>query len=103
MNFKKNDVINDILVNYYNTFRLTLNTANYVPAKVNGKIIEFISKNLFKKLREVDIFYLLYLEEIGVKLGWFDRIKIWWSGKRPIYKLERKMEKKLAKQNLINK
>ena len=82
IDFKKNELINDVLNKFYETYALTLDTAEFVPDKDNKKIDNYIFSNMKKKFKEIDIFYLLYLEQNGVKLGIFDRLKIWFSGLR---------------------
>ena len=42
LNFNKNDLINDVLSEYYKTFSLTLDTADFVPEKYNSKISKYI-------------------------------------------------------------
>ena len=54
LNFNKNDLINDVLSEYYKTFSLTLDTADFVPEKYNSKISKYIFKNLKKMFRKID-------------------------------------------------
>ena len=54
LNFNKNDLINDVLSEYYKTFSLTLDTADFVPEKYNSKISRYIFKNLKKMFRKID-------------------------------------------------
>jgi hypothetical protein len=49
INFNKNKLINKVLENYYQTFSMTLDTADYVPEKYNDKIIKYIFKNIKKR------------------------------------------------------
>lgn len=53
MEFKKNELINEVLTNYYQTFSMTLDTMDYVPERYNKKIIRFIYKNMKQKFKEV--------------------------------------------------
>ena len=54
INFNKNKLINKVLENYYQTFSMTLDTADYVPEKYNDKIIKYIFKNMKKAFRKID-------------------------------------------------
>lgn len=54
INFNKNKLINKVLENYYQTFSMTLDTADYVPEKYNDKIIKYIFKNMKKVFRKID-------------------------------------------------
>lgn len=94
MYFRKNELIEDVLNNYYKTFSMTHNV-NFVPEKIKAKIVDFVAKDLNKKLKETEIYYLLWLEDCGAKLGWFDRFRIWFFGKRQIYDFEKEEQKKL--------
>lgn len=51
MEFKMNELIDDVLINYYKTFSLTLDTEDFVSEKYNKKIEKFIFKNLKKKFK----------------------------------------------------
>ena len=54
INYNKNKLINKCLVTYYQTFALTLDTADYVPEKFNNKILAYIFKNMKKQFRKLD-------------------------------------------------
>lgn len=54
MNFHKNELINAVLDNYYETFSHTLDTAEFVPEKYNNKINQYIFKNMKKAFRKID-------------------------------------------------
>lgn len=54
MEFRKNDLINDVLTNYYNTFSLTLDTCEFVPDKYNKEIRKIIFKEMKKKFKQVN-------------------------------------------------
>ncbi len=94
MEFNKNNLINSVLNNYYETFAQTLDTSDFVPEKFNKKIYKYIFKNMQKKFKEIEIYNLLYLSDIGYKLSVFDKLKIYLSGLRPIYNNSRKKAKK---------
>ncbi len=60
INYNKNELINICLDTYYETFRHTLDTLDYVPEKYNKKILRYIFKNMkkqFKKLDKEDKYY----------------------------------------------
>ncbi len=82
MEFIKNHLIDKALVKYYETFSRTLDTCDYVPTKYNDKISKYIFKNMKKKFSQIDVFYLLILESMGVKLGFWSKLKVSVSGLR---------------------
>ena len=88
MIFHKNDLINETLDKHFETWMHTLNTADFVPKKYLNYVDRIIFENLKKKLKEVDIYNLLYLELQGYKLGFFDKLKISFSGIRPLFENE---------------
>ena len=53
-NYHKNELINECLNKYYETFALTLDTADYVPAKFNAKILKYIFKSMKKQFKVID-------------------------------------------------
>ena len=61
MEFKKNDLINETLQKYYETFSYTLDTRDYVPDKYNKKIMKYIYKNMKRKFKQVNKEYKLYV------------------------------------------
>lgn len=54
INYNKNEVINECLDKYYETFKHTLDTEDYVPKKYNKKVLKYIFKNMKKQFRKVD-------------------------------------------------
>ena len=54
INFVKNTYIGVTLQEFYNTFRQTLNTGQFVPEKFNDYIRTYIFKSLKKKFKEVN-------------------------------------------------
>lgn len=54
INYNKNELINECLVRYYETFALTLDTVDYVPERYNRRIIAYIFKNMKKQFRKLD-------------------------------------------------
>lgn len=89
MDFKKNDLINETLEKYYETFRSTLDTGDYVPEKYNKKIHKHIFKNLKQKYKEIEIYNLLHLQEQGFQIGIFGKLRIYFSGLKPLYLAEK--------------
>ena len=91
MIFKKNEYINEILDRHFETWSHTLDTADFVPKKYLKKIDKLIFDNLKQKLKECEIFYLLYLQDQGYKLGLFQKLRIWLSGLKPLYLSEKQV------------
>jgi len=60
INYNKNDLINECLNRYYETFSCTLDTADFVPDKYNDKILKYIFKNLKKTFKRIDKEDLLF-------------------------------------------
>lgn len=54
MDFKKNDLIDEVLNRYYNTFSLTLNTYEFVPEEFNHEILKIIFKEMKKSFKRVN-------------------------------------------------
>lgn len=54
INYNKNELINECLAQYYETFSRTLDTADYVPEKFNKKIMAYIFKNMKRQFRKLD-------------------------------------------------
>lgn len=54
MEFIKNELINKVLEKYFETFEMTLDTADYVPLKYGRKIHKYIFKNMKRKFKEVN-------------------------------------------------
>ncbi len=96
MIFHKNDLLNAVLDKHFETWEHTLNKADYVPKKYLKHIDKIIFDNLKKKLKEADIYNLLYLQTQGYCLGLFDKLKIFFSGLKPLYENEQKQQKQVA-------
>ncbi len=88
MYFKKNELINEVLDKNFETWSHTLDTADFVPKKYLNKIDKEIFKNLQNKLKEVKIYNLIFLQSKGFKLGLIQKLQIYFSGLRPLYKKE---------------
>lgn len=54
INYNKNELINECLVKFYETFALTLDTADYVPERFNKKILKYIFKNMRRQFRRLN-------------------------------------------------
>lgn len=54
MEFRKNELINEVLLNFYKTFSLTLDTCDFVPDKFNYEIRKYLFKEMKKKFKEVN-------------------------------------------------
>ena len=54
INFNKNKLINQVLEKYYETFSLTLDTADFVPEEYNDKINKYIFKNMKRHFKKID-------------------------------------------------
>lgn len=54
INYNKNDLIDECLVRFYQTFQYTLDTCDYVPEKFNAKILAYIFKNMKRQFKKID-------------------------------------------------
>lgn len=54
MNYNKNNLIDECLIRFYQTFACTLDTADYVPKKYNDKVLSYIFKCLKKQFKKID-------------------------------------------------
>lgn len=54
INYNKNELIDECLCRYYETFARTLDTADYVPEKYNNKILAYIFKSMKKQFKKID-------------------------------------------------
>ncbi len=63
MEFKKNELINQVLIKYYETFALTVDTCDYVPDKFNREIHKLIFKEMKKKFKQVNKEYKAELKD----------------------------------------
>ena len=54
MEFIKNDLLDEVLKRNFQTFEITLDTADYVPAKYGKKIHKVIFKNMKKQMRRIN-------------------------------------------------
>ena len=98
MNFEKNKLINEVLINNFETWQCTQGTATYVSEKYLNKIDKMIFGNLEKQMKEAEIYHLMYLQDQGYKLGIFQKLRICFSGLRPLYNAEKKQAEEILKQ-----
>ena len=69
MNFHKNELINAVMDNYFETFNHTLDTAEFVPDKFLNKIDKYIFKNMKKALKGVDKEDRIYQRQVKKQLN----------------------------------
>jgi len=108
MEFLKNDYIDKINERTYQSFAVMLDTDQFVESKYNKKIAKSIYKNMRQKYGKINAYYLLELEDMGLKLNIFQRLYIAFSNVRPIYEVEKaerqKQEReKTARKELVEK
>ncbi len=92
MNFKMNELMNEVLDKNFETWSHVLNTTDFVNSKYLNKIDGMVFDNLKKQLKEARIYNWLHLQEQGFKLGFFQKLGIYFSGLRPLYNAEKLME-----------
>lgn len=90
MDFNKNDMINETLDKYFETWQHTQDTSDFVDEKFLKRVDKYIFKNLVKQFRRIDVYSLLMLQDKGVKLGLVDKFRVWFSPATPIYKAEKR-------------
>ena len=98
MNFEKNKLINQVLINNFETWQCTQGTATYVSEKYLNKIDKMIFRNLEKQMKEAEIYHLMYLQDQGYKLGIFQKLRICFSGLRPLYNAEKRLAEAMFEQ-----
>ena len=67
MDFKKNELINEVLTKNFETFALTLDTCDFVPEKFLKKTHKYLFKNMKKQFKNVDKEYNQHIREINRK------------------------------------
>lgn len=104
MDFKENDLINEVLINYYNTFQIMIDTPDFVPPKINNYIASYLYKRMKKKFKEAKKIYKqnLKLEKKQLKLLEKQELlkkqeKKKLKNKREKEKLKKKDDKKIIK------
>lgn len=86
LNYNKNELINECLVTYYQTFAHTLDTADYVPEKYNNKILKYIFKNMKRQFGKINKEDRKYQRKLSKKA-----------------KIKARLKAKRAKKNKIDK
>ena len=81
----------------FETWQCTQGTATYVSEKYLNKIDKMIFGNLEKQMKEAEIYHLMYLQDQGYKLGIFQKLRICFSGLRPLYNFEKKQAEDILK------
>ena len=99
MDFNKNKLINEVLDHNFETWSHTLDTHNFVSEKYLSKMDNFIFENMKRQFKQADIYHLLHLRDQGYKLSFFQKLKIYFSGLRPLYESEKKAEELCKKEN----
>jgi len=92
VDFYKNKILNEVLEINFITWSYTQETGQYVSPKYLSKIEKMIFENLKKKVKEVEIYDLIHKQELGYKLGIFQKLKIYFSGLKPLYIAEKDIE-----------
>ena len=59
---------------------------------------KMIFGNLEKQMKEAEIYHLMDLQDQGYKLGIFQKLRICFSGLRPLYNFEKKQAEEILKQ-----
>ena len=89
LDYRKNDMLDELLQRYYITFSLTLDTIDFVGVKTDKKIHKYIFKNMKKNWRKIDKKYNDMI------------FKEWWDGIKK--KLADNKQKRLEKRALRKK
>lgn len=103
MNFYKNELINKILDEFFVSWAHTVDVAEYVDEKFLKKIDNYLAKNMFKKFKEVEIYNLLELESKGIKLSLLNRMRVYFSGLRELFQIDKLGFKKKENKKLKEK
>ena len=90
MDFNKNKLMEAVISKYMDTWAKLIDTDEFVKDKYLKRIDVLIYANLRKKLKEINIYELLYLESKGIKLNILKRLRILFSGLRSVYEMEQK-------------
>lgn len=96
LNYNKNELIDECLTTYYNTFRCTLDTGDYVPEKFNYKILNYIFKSMKRQFRKINKEDKRYQRELVRE----ERSKRAEAKKKA--RLEAKRARKLKKDGVVN-
>lgn len=94
MEYLKNKLLANTIDSYLSVWQHLLDSELYVNKKYLDKLDKVIFKNMKKKIKEIEVYYLLELQDLGVKLSLFQKLKILFSGLRPIYEATKKKNKR---------
>ncbi len=94
MEFNKNILIEKTINTYLDTWSTLIDTEDFVKKRYIDRMDRLIYSNFKKKVKEINVYYWLYLESKGIPLSIFKRFIIWLSGLRPVCEME---QKELAK------
>ena len=90
MEFNKNKLIEKTINTYLDTWSILIDTEDFVKKRYINRMDRLIYSNFNKKIKEINVYYWLYLESKGIPLNIFKRFIIWLSGLRPVYEMEQK-------------
>lgn len=67
ISYRKNDLIDECLKRYYETFAQMLDTVDFVPARYNARIQRYIFKNMRRTFRAINFDDWCYCREMRKK------------------------------------
>ena len=94
MDFNKNKIIEKSIKSYLDTLATLIDTEDFVKKRYTNSIDRLIYKNFKKKVKEINVYYWLYLEDLGVPLSRLKRLIIWFSGLRSVFDMEKREQAK---------
>ncbi len=97
MDFNKNELINQTIDTYAESWSHTMDTEDFIDAKYLKKIDKYLFRNLKSKFNEIEVYNLLHLQEQGYQLGMFQKLRIWLSGLKPLYLSEKQKLEQVAR------
>lgn len=68
INYHVNELIDECLGRYYQTFAVTLDTADFVPVECNLMIFSYILKKLRKQFKKIDKEDRKYQRQLAAEL-----------------------------------
>lgn len=85
MYFFKNKLINKVIDESLKSWAHTLNASEFVQPKYLKTIDNKIFDNMKQQFKDLEIYYLLWLQEKGYGVGIFAKLRIWFSGLKPLW------------------
>lgn len=85
MYFFKNELINKVIDMSLGSWSHTLNAGEFVEPCYLKSIDKKIFENMKKQFKDLEIYNLLWLQEKGFALGLFAKLRIWFSGLKPLW------------------